>query len=1491
MVLTLATVVMVLAVATEGLSGAAAMAAGGTAGTNTGIGGAGGTSAGGGAGAYAAGGVGGGGTFGGGGGGGGGSGFIGGGGGNSGAYLHIGNPGGGVSQSLTFTNPAGSIVSGGIGGQGSQAYGSGGGGGGGAGIGGGGGGGGGGYGLGGGGGGGGGGAGVGGGGGAGGYGAGGVGGQGGNVTGTASITNFGKIYGGAGAAGVNYSVDPAQHGTAGSGGDAIGYGGSGGLGGGSGGPGGVGGSITGLATTIINTGLLQGGNGGAPSPGLTTDGGVGGVGIRGSNLTIINSGTIAGGFDGNTGTVRSNAILFTGGANSLELQSGWVIAGNVGNAPGVTGTTNTLILGGSATNLSGNGTATATIFDVSQIGAQFQNFNAFQKSGASTWQLTNTTNAVTPWTITGGVLQISNDAALGNTSGTLTFGGTDADTSLPGSGTLAVTTTISTSRNVVLNNVTGFANTIDVSGTSTYTVGGTITGSGGVTKLGLGTLLLTGANTYGGGSFLDAGTIAVGNNSAVGAGTLAMADGTTLSWLSGNDYTISNAITMTATGNFTPPSGTAQTLSGVIADGSSPGMLTMQGPGTLVLTANNTYTGGTTINAGTLQVGNGGTSGSIIGNVTNNGVLAFDRSDTVTFPGVISGTGSVTQDGIGTTILTGTNTNTGGTTIDAGTLQLGNGGTSGSIVGNVTNNGALAFDRSDTVVFPGVISGAGSLMQDGAGTTILTGTNTNTGGTTINTGTLQLGNGGASGSIIGNVTNSGVLAFDRSDTVPFPGVISGTGSVTQVGAGTTILTANNTYTGGTTINAGTLQLGNGGTSGSIIGNVTNNGVLAFDRSDTVLFPGVISGTGSVMQEGAGATILTGIDTDTGGTTINAGTLQLGNDGTSGSIIGNVTDNGMLTFDHSDTVAFPGVISGAGSVTQDGAGTTILNADDTYTGATTIAKGTLVVGDATHNSAALSGSGPVTIASGATLGGFGSVAGSVTDNGTLAVGNALPAFSGGPDTTFTIGGNLTNAGLVTLSSARPGNVLVVDGSYSGNNGMLRLSTYLNAGGTLSNQITDRLLVKGDPIGDTTVVVSKTGPGAITGTPNASDGISLIQVAGGSTADAFSLAGGYVSAGGSPYQYHLNAYGPGSPNGVADPAQNLVGNESGYWDYRLQTAYVDPSGPVSPGLPTPPADARPEVVPQVPAYISAPTALFNVGFQDVDSLHRRLGEIRDAEQEGEPQQGEAFLRAYGGTFDYTSTRAFGDYGYNSAQDYAAVEFGGSGIMVNNSAGTLRVGLAGIVGRLWLTPSAIDGASDVLFNSEKLAVITTWQARIGWYLDGIVYGGMFDGTVSTAAKGEATGLNGTSAGFSLEGGWPLQLAWQKLVAEPEAQIVYQRLNFGTRTDTDGLNVDMGSLGQGIARVGGRLLRQFWTGNGTQVTPYLKLNLLQGFADGGTIDLSNIGFATGQYGTAIQAGGGITGTLTRRLAIYGDVAYQHYIGDGGFRGWTFNAGLRYDF
>ncbi|MBV9656282.1 MAG: autotransporter outer membrane beta-barrel domain-containing protein, partial [Acetobacteraceae bacterium] len=665
---------------------------------------------------------------------------------------------------------------------------------------------------------------------------------------------------------------------------------------------------------------------------------------------------------------------------------------------------------------------------------------------------------------------------------------------------------------------------------------------------------------------------------------------------------------------------------------------------------------------------------------------------------------------------------------------------------------------------------------------------------------------------------------------------------------------------------------------------TDNGALAFDRSDTLTFPGVISGTGSVSQIGPGTTILIANNTYTGGTTIAAGILQLGNGGTAGSIVGNVTDNGTLAFDRSDIVTFPGVISGSGSVSQIGPGTTILTANNPYTGGTTVSAGTLAVGDPGSPGAALSGGGPILVARGATLGGYGSVTGAVTDNGTIAVANALPVFAGGPTGTFTVNGSLLNAGTVTLAGATIGNVLRVNGAYGGTGGTLVLNTLLNAGGPLSNQVTDRLLVNGSAGGITAVQVNGSGTGAATNTtgvgPANRQGISIVQVAGASSPSAFQLANGFVTAG-TAYSYRLFPFGPGSPYGPADPTQSLVGGGGGgNWDYRLESSFVSNGSTV-----------RLQVAPQVASYITAPTALFMAGFQDLDSLHRRLGEIRDDFRQDRNQTGEVFIRAYGYRFNYTSDRSFQDFGFNSQQSYAATEFGGNYIASDTEDGTLRIGLAGILGQLWFQPSAPDGPSKGRFNRELLAGTMTWQSRQGWYVDGVVAGGMFDGRFSTAARGETTGMNGTSVNASVEAGYPFPLAalGENVAIEPQVQLVYQHLDFSRRTDIDGIDVDLKSPNQGVFRGGARLTKLFEAENGMLVTPYLKTNLLQGIGGGDSVQLGGQPFETGHFGTAIQVGGGATGTLTRNLSIYGDVAWQHEVSSGGFRGWAFNAGLRY--
>ena len=114
--------------------------------------------------------------------------------------------------------------------------------------------------------------------------------------------------------------------------------------------------------------------------------------------------------------------------------------------------------------------------------------------------------------------------------------------------------------------------------------------------------------------------------------------------------------------------------------------------------------------------------------------------------------------GTGTTIFTGNSSYNGGTTVSSGALEIGNGGTSGAFTGNVVDNAALIFNRSDTAAFDGTISGTGSVTQAGSGKTVLTAASTYLGGTVISGGILQLGNGGAAGSISGNVSDGACLS-------------------------------------------------------------------------------------------------------------------------------------------------------------------------------------------------------------------------------------------------------------------------------------------------------------------------------------------------------------------------------------------------------------------------------------------------------------------------------------------------------------------------------------------------------------------------------------------------------------------------------------------------------------------------------------------------------------------------------------------------------------
>jgi len=365
-----------------------------------------------------------------------------------------------------------------------------------------------------------------------------------------TVTNSGTIQGGAGGAGG--AAPMGMVGSGGAGGDGI----------------------NGASTIMNNFGATIAGGAGGPGGNANFPPGPGGRGIFGAGLSIVTAGAINGGLGGD-GVTRADAITFFGFTNRLELQAGWSFIGNIDATNG----TNTLALGG----------ATDSSFPASNIGSQFVGFQSFEKTGTSTWQLTGATTALTPWNILGGTLQISSDEALGDPSGTLTIAnGT----------TLATTASFTSARTTTLNAGGG---TFDAAPGTTFTMSGVIGGVGSLTKVDSGTLVLTNTNIYQGGTAINGGTVQVSADNNLGAqsGPLSFNGGTlnaTATFTSGRTTTL-----FSGGGTFDVNPDTTLTLSGAIGGS---GGLTKVDSGTLVFTgANNTYTGGTTISAGTLQAG------------------------------------------------------------------------------------------------------------------------------------------------------------------------------------------------------------------------------------------------------------------------------------------------------------------------------------------------------------------------------------------------------------------------------------------------------------------------------------------------------------------------------------------------------------------------------------------------------------------------------------------------------------------------------------------------------------------------------------------------------------------------------------------------------------------------------------------------------------------------------------------------------------------------
>jgi autotransporter-associated beta strand repeat len=645
------------------------------------------------------------------------------------------------------------------------------------------------------------------------------------------------------------------------------------------------------------------------------------------------------------------------------------------------------------------------------------------------------------------------------------------------------------------------------------TVNNVIAGTSGLTKSDLGTLVLNGTNTYSGSTTINGGTLEVANNSALGSdgvtvdntgnqgATLKVDSGITLA----NTIAINNGGTLDNAGTI---SHTGATEVGVNATGGMATVTNHDGGniagGVIGLWL---HTGGTVVNTGnTSRIDGAGyalvTDGSPDSMVTNeNGasihggtqdsVLMIQGGTLINQSGAsISGDSVAMRMSQSGTIINQSGASISGTGTSSYGVILHQGGTITNQSGATIQGGdsAIALAGASTITNAAgssIIGGNTSVSVFGSGTVSLTNAGVLSGSVYLNSGdanavTLISGSTLTGSLYIGSNTGS-QLTLDGNGIQLYSTTVTGTtsfaGTLTKQGAGSWIVDSD-LAPANTVISTGTLQIGKGGSTGSLAGNITNNAALVFNLSGASTLAGVISGSGSFTQSGTGVLTLSGANTYGGGTTISAGTLQ----GDTSSLQGNIANNGTLAFNQNTVGTFAGVISGGGALVQQGSSTLTLDGNSSgFTGSTDVQSGSLIVGSVAGNGAALGGS--VVVDNGATLGGHGGIGGNISvaggahlasgnsigtltigGNASFAQGSVLDYEFGAPGADFStfgagdnvaIGGNLTlNGAVLNISDAGgmgPGlyNLFSYGGTLTETNGGITLGTSPGGNYTIQN----------------------------------------------------------------------------------------------------------------------------------------------------------------------------------------------------------------------------------------------------------------------------------------------------------------------------------------------------------------------------------------------------------------------------------------------------------
>ena len=745
-------------------------------------------------------------------------------------------------------------------------------------------------------------------------------------------------------------------------------------------------------------------------------------------------------------------------------------------------------------------------------------------------------------------------------------------------------------------------------------------------------------------------------------------------------------------------------------------------------------TGGNTIefrNNGTLTIGSGGAVLSNGSQVSAEAINVQGSGNTITNNGRVNAVrgAAIWSQRAGTL-----------TVVNNGTISTGpldNPNRTATVIGGNTNAGIDFTNRGAVYGSLNLGSGTDTLrLYTGS---LITGNFSGAGGVD----SIYL-NGAGSDSLAGNMT--GFEYLYKQD----PGSWELTGSITgliaaNVQAGTLILSGDNSgFTGTTTVDSGaTLQ----GRAQSLPTAITNSGLVRFDQPDTGTYSGAISGSGSVEKAGIGVVTLTSSLAYIGSTTVSAGTLILeGNksgyagatsvssgatlQGDALSLPNGIANDGLVRFVQQGEGLYSGVISGAGDMEKTGNGTLTLVSSQTYTGATKVAEGTLVLlGNITS---------PTSIEPGATLHGIGTITGLVTNAGTIA-----------PGTPNDIG------------------TLTIQGNYIGNGGILQTQV----GGTPGAPVASVLRISG--AGNT--ASGSTGITAIDrgglGEPTTGDGILVVQAADGATTGATAFALADRVAGGA-YEYHL-----------------VRGASAGNQQNWYLTTYVEPPVPPEPEPVPPDPDFRVETsnYPALPALQRLYT------YALVDTLEQRRGALGTLAALGSVDDSALWGRA-GGSFGETDgSGADGidmsyDLGFLQAGVDAVTASDGNGGRVD--AGVFL----GIGTSTTDTSTPANGnTGDAAFNAYSVGLYGTWLATSGFYADTLLQATRFTDADAHSSGNASIATSGWSQSLSLETGYRVGLG-DSLSLTPQGQIIAENFTLdGTSDEYGNVSFDNGFAARG--------------------------------------------------------------------------------------------------